>query len=101
MTSPFKPNLDRIVIRRDDSVKSTAGGIMLVEMSQSKSQEGEIILIGDGDYNEAGDRKPMDVSVGDKVLFPIGVGTDIKLDGEDLLIMRQGDIFSLMGSKDD
>lgn len=93
----FKPNLDRIIIRREDATTATKGGILLVEMSQSKSQEGVVTAIGDGEYTDSGSRKPMDVAVGNKVLFPIGAGTEIKLDGEDLLIMRQGDIFGILG----
>jgi len=84
------------VVRRVDSEEKTAGGIILPDTAQEKPSEGEIIAIGSGARDEAGKLVPLDVKAGDKVLFGKWSGTEIKIDGEDLLIMKESDIMGVM-----
>jgi len=92
----FRPLHDRVVVRRVDSEEKTAGGIILPDTAQEKPSEGEIIAIGSGARDEAGKLVPLDVKAGDKVLFGKWSGTEIKIDGEDLLIMKESDIMGVM-----
>ena len=92
----FRPLHDRVVVRRVDSEEKTAGGIILPDTAQEKPSEGEIIAIGSGARDEAGKLVPLDVKKGDIVLFGKWSGTEIKIDGEDLLIMKESDIMGVM-----
>ena len=93
----FRPLHDRVVVRRVESEEKTKGGIIIPDTAKEKPQEGEIIAIGSGIRDEAGKRVPLDVKGGDRVLFGKWSGTEIKLDGEDLLIMKESDIMGVLG----
>ncbi len=92
----FRPLHDRVVVRRVDSEEKTAGGIILPDTAQEKPSEGEIIAVGTGARDEAGKLVPLDVKKGDIVLFGKWSGTEIKINGEDLLIMKESDIMGVM-----
>ena len=93
----FRPLHDRVVVRRVDSEEKTKGGIIIPDTAKEKPQEGEIIAIGSGARDESGKLVPLDVKVGDRVLFGKWSGTEVKLDGEDLLIMKESDIMGIIG----
>ncbi|AKI01724.1 Co-chaperonin GroES [Hoeflea sp. IMCC20628] len=93
----FRPLHDRVVVRRVESEEKTKGGIIIPDTAKEKPQEGEIIAIGSGIRDEAGKLVPLDVKSGDRVLFGKWSGTEIKLDGEDLLIMKESDIMGVLG----
>ena len=84
----FRPLHDRVVVRRLDSEEKTKGGIIIPETAKEKPQEGEVIAVGSGARDEAGKLVPLDVKKGDRVLFGKWSGTEVKIDGQDLLIMR-------------
>jgi chaperonin GroES len=92
----FRPLHDRVVVRRVDAEEKTAGGIILPDTAQEKPSEGEIISVGSGARDEAGKLVPLDVKKGDTVLFGKWSGTEIKINGEDLLIMKESDIMGVM-----
>ncbi|MGD9914711.1 MAG: co-chaperone GroES [Rhizobiaceae bacterium] len=93
----FRPLHDRVVVRRVDSEEKTKGGIIIPDTAKEKPQEGEIIAVGSGARDEAGKLVPLDVKVGNRVLFGKWSGTEVKLDGEDLLIMKESDIMGIIG----
>ena len=93
----FRPLHDRVVVRRVESEEKTKGGIIIPDTAKEKPQEGEIIAVGSGIRDEAGKLVPLDVKAGDRVLFGKWSGTEIKLDGEDLLIMKESDIMGVLG----
>ncbi len=93
----FRPLHDRVVVRRLDSEEKTKGGIIIPDTAKEKPQEGEVIAVGSGARDEAGKLIPIDLKVGDKVLFGKWSGTEVKLDGEDLLIMKESDIMGVIG----
>ena len=93
----FRPLHDRVLVRRIEADAKTAGGIIIPDSAQEKPSEGEVIAVGDGAYNEDGDRIKPDVKAGDRVLFGKWSGTEVKLDGEDLLIMKESDIMGIVG----
>ncbi|OCW57107.1 co-chaperone GroES [Hoeflea olei] len=93
----FRPLHDRVVVRRVESEEKTKGGIIIPDTAKEKPQEGEIIAVGSGNRDEAGKLVPLDVKAGDRVLFGKWSGTEIKLDGEDLLIMKESDIMGVLG----
>ena len=93
----FRPLHDRVVVRRVESEARTAGGIIIPDTAKEKPQEGEIIAVGSGARDESGKLVPLDVKVGDRVLFGKWSGTEVKLDGEDLLIMKESDIMGIIG----
>ncbi|AOL22317.1 chaperonin GroES [Erythrobacter litoralis] len=93
----FRPLHDRVVVRRIEADQKTAGGIIIPDSAQEKPSEGEIIAVGDGARDDDGDRIPMDVKAGDRVLFGKWSGTEVKIDGEDLLIMKESDIMGIIG----
>ena len=95
-TSSFRPLHDRVVVRRVDSEEKTKGGIIIPDTAKEKPQEGEIIAVGSGARDEAGKLVPLDVKAGDRVLFGKWSGTEVKLDGEDLLIMKESDIMGII-----
>ena len=92
----IRPLHDRVVVRRLDEEKTTAGGIVLPDSATEKPMEGEVISAGNGKISENGDVRPLDVKAGDKVLFGKYSGTEVKVDGEELLIMREDDIMAIV-----
>lgn len=93
----FRPLHDRVVVRRIEADQKTAGGIIIPDSAQEKPSEGEVIAVGDGARDDEGDRIPLDVKVGDRVLFGKWSGTEVKINGEDLLIMKESDIMGIVG----
>ncbi|TAD79029.1 MAG: co-chaperone GroES [Sphingomonadales bacterium] len=93
----FRPLHDRVVVRRIEADQKTAGGIIIPDSAQEKPSEGEVIAVGEGNRDDDGDRIPLDVKVGDRVLFGKWSGTEVKINGEDLLIMKESDIMGIMG----
>ncbi len=92
----IRPLHDRVVVRRLDEEKTTAGGIVIPDSATEKPMEGEVISVGNGKINENGDVRPLDVKPGDKVLFGKYSGTEVKIDGEELLVMREDDIMAVV-----
>ncbi len=92
----IRPLHDRVIVRRMEEEKTSAGGIVLPDSATEKPSTGEIIAVGNGRVNESGDVRPLDVKVGDKVLFGKYAGTEIKNDGEELLVMREDDIVAIV-----
>lgn len=92
----FRPLHDRVVVRRVDSEEKTAGGIIIPDTAKEKPSEGVIEAVGPGARDDAGKVVPMDVKVGDRVLFGKWSGTEVKLDGKDLLIMKESDIMGVI-----
>ena len=96
MSTKLTPLHDRIVIRRVEEAETTRGGIIIPETAKDKPQEGEVIAIGKGKSNEKGETFPLDVKVGARVLFGKYAGTEIKIDGEDFLIMREEEVLGIL-----
>ena len=92
----FRPLHDRVVVRRIDADERSAGGIIIPDTAQEKPMQGEIVAVGPGARNEAGERVALDVSEGDVVLFGKWSGTEVKIDGVDLLIMKESDIMGIL-----
>jgi chaperonin GroES len=92
----IRPLHDRVVVRRLDEERTTAGGIVLPDSATEKPMEGEVISVGNGKITESGDVLPLDVKPGDKVLFGKYSGTEVKVDGEELLVMREDDIMAVV-----
>jgi chaperonin GroES len=93
----FRPLHDRVVVRRIEADQKTAGGIIIPDSAQEKPSEGEIVAVGEGARDDDGDRIALDVKVGDRVLFGKWSGTEVKINGEDLLIMKESDIMGVLG----
>ena len=93
----IRPLHDRVLIRRLDSEEKTAGGIIIPDTAQEKPMEGEVIAAGDGARSENGQIQPLDVATGDRVLFGKWAGTEVTIDGEELVIMKESDIMGVMG----
>ena len=92
----FKPLQDRVVIRRIESDEKTTGGIIIPDTVKEKPQEGEVVSVGPGMRDESGKVHPLDVKAGDRVLFGKWSGSEIKLDGEELIIMKESDILGVL-----
>ncbi|HWJ99076.1 MAG TPA: co-chaperone GroES [Xanthobacteraceae bacterium] len=92
----FRPLHDRVVVRRVNAEEKTAGGIIIPDSAKEKPQEGEVIAVGPGGRDEAGKLIPIDVKTGDRVLFGKWSGTEVKIDGEELLIMKESDIMGVV-----
>lgn len=92
----FRPLHDRVVVRRIDAEEKTTGGIIIPDTAKEKPMEGEIIAVGPGARDEAGKLVPLDVKAGDRILFGKWSGTEVKLDGEELLIMKESDIMGVV-----
>ena len=92
----FRPLHDRVVVRRVDSEEKTAGGIIIPDTAKEKPMEGEVVAVGPGAKNEDGKVSPLDVKAGDRVLFGKWSGTEVKVDGEELLIMKESDIMGVI-----
>ena len=93
----FRPLHDRVVVKRLESEEKTKGGIIIPDSAKEKPQEGEIVAAGPGARDEAGKLVPLDVKAGDRVLFGKWSGTEVKIDGQDLLIMKESDIMGVIG----
>jgi chaperonin GroES len=97
MATTIKPLHDRVILRRiEDNVNQTAGGLFIPDTAKEKPQEGEVIAVGEGKYKEDGTRQTLDVHAGDRVLFGKYSGSEIKLDGEEFLIMREDEILGII-----
>jgi chaperonin GroES len=92
-----RPLHDRLVVRRIEEKESVKGGIIIPDTAKEKPQEGEVIAVGNGKVLDSGTKVPMDVKPGDRVLFGKYSGTDIKIDGEEFLILREDEILAVMG----
>ena len=92
----FKPLHDRVVVKRLETDEKTTGGIIIPDTAKEKPSEGEIVAVGPGETGDDGKLKPMGVKAGDKVFFGKWSGTEVKLDGEDLLIMKESDIMGII-----
>jgi len=92
----FIPLHDRVLVRRIEGDAKTSGGLIIPDTAKEKPQEGEIVAVGAGAKDEDGERIAMDVKAGDRILFGKWSGTEIKLDGEDLMIMKESDILGVM-----
>ena len=93
----FRPLHDRVLVRRIEAEEKTAGGIIIPDAAKEKPSEGEVIAVGDGTRDEAGNRIALDVKVGDKILFGKWSGTEVKINGEDRIIMKESDILGILG----
>ncbi len=97
MATTIKPLHDRVIVRRiDDSSDKTAGGLYIPDTAKEKPQEGEVIAVGEGKYKEDGTRQTLDVKAGDRVLFGKYSGSEIKIDNEELLMMREDEILGII-----
>ena len=93
----FRPLHDRVVVRRVESEEKTKGGIIIPDTAKEKPQEGEVVAVGTGIRDDKGALQALDVKAGDRVLFGKWSGTEVKLNGEDLLIMKESDIMGIVG----
>ncbi|MBB4837434.1 MULTISPECIES: co-chaperone GroES [Sphingomonas] len=93
----FRPLHDRVLVRRVEAEAKTAGGIIIPDTAQEKPQEGEVVAVGSGTKNDKGEVTPLDVKAGDRILFGKWSGTEVKVNGEDLLIMKESDILGIVG----
>ena len=93
----FRPLHDRVVVRRVESEEKTAGGIIIPDTAKEKPSEGEVVAVGSGARDDSGNVVALDVKAGDRILFGKWSGTEVKLNGEDLLIMKESDIMGIVG----
>ena len=93
----FRPLHDRVLLKRIEQEGKTAGGIIIPDTAKEKPQEGEVVSVGSGAKAEDGKVTPLDVKAGDRILFGKWSGTEVKIDGEDLLIMKESDILGIVG----
>src|ERR1700744_745764 len=92
----FRPLHDRVVIKRIESEEKTKGGIIIPDTAKEKPQEGEVVAVGPGARDESGKLVPLDLKAGDRVLFGKWSGTEVKIDGEELLIMKESDVMGIV-----
>ena len=92
----FRPLHDRVLVRRVEAEEKTAGGIIITDTAKEKPQEGEVVAIGTGTRSDTGTITPLDVKAGDRILFGKWSGTEVKVDGEDLIIMKESDILGIV-----
>jgi chaperonin GroES len=92
----FRPLGDRVLVKRVEEEEKTKGGIIIPDTAKEKPQEAEVVAVGPGKINDDGKRSPMDVKAGDRILFGKWSGTEVKLDGQDLLIMKESDILGVV-----
>ena len=95
----FRPLHDRVLVRRVEAEEKTAGGIIIPDTAKEKPQEGEVLAVGSGTRDETGKLNPLDVQVGDRILFGKWSGTEVRLNGEDLLIMKESDILGIVDAQ--
>jgi chaperonin GroES len=93
----FRPLHDRVLVRRVEAEEKTAGGIIIPDSAKEKPQEGEVVAVGNGAKSDDGKVTPLDVKAGDRILFGKWSGTEVKVNGEDLLIMKESDILGVVG----
>ena len=93
----LRPLADRVILQRAEAEDKTAGGILLPESAKDKPKEGKIVAVGEGRTLDSGERQPMDVKVGNRVLFSSYAGTEVKVSGEEYLIMNESDILAIIG----
>ena len=93
----FRPLHDRVLVRRIAAEEKTAGGIIIPDNAKEKPQEGGVLAVGAGTISEKGDVRPLDVKAGDRILFGKWSGTEVKIDGEELLIMKESDVMGIVG----
>ena len=93
----FRPLHDRVVVKRLDGEEKTKGGIIIPDTAKEKPQEGEVVAVGPGARDESGKLVPLDVKAGDRILFGKWSGTEVKIDGQELLIMKESDIMGVVG----
>ena len=96
----FRPLHDRVLVRRIDAEEKTAGGIIIPDTAKEKPQQGEVVAVGPGARDEQGKLTPLDVKAGDTVLFGKWSGTEVKIDGEELLIMKESDIMGVLEDRE-
>ena len=94
----FRPLHDRVVLRRIDAEEKTAGGIIIPDTAKEKPQQGEVVAVGPGARDEDGNITPLELKAGDRVLFGKWSGTEVKIDGEELLIMKESDVMGVLES---
>jgi len=92
----FRPLHDRVVVRRIEQEEKTAGGIIIPDTAKEKPMEGEVVAVGPGARNEKGEIVPLDVKPGDRILFGKWSGTEVKIDGEELIIMKESDVMGII-----
>ncbi|MGI8706486.1 MAG: co-chaperone GroES [Sphingomicrobium sp.] len=92
----FRPLHDRVLVRRIEAQEKTTGGIIIPDTAQEKPQEGEVVSVGSGTRGEDGAITPLDLKAGDKILFGKWSGSEVKLDGEDLIIMKESDVLGIL-----
>ena len=92
----FRPLHDRVLVRRVEAEEKTAGGIIIPDTAKEKPQEGEVLAVGAGSRDDSGKLVPLDVKAGDRILFGKWSGTEVRLEGEDLLIMKESDILGIV-----
>ncbi len=95
----FTPLHDRVLVRRIEGEDKTKGGLIIPDSAKEKPQEGEVVAVGEGARKESGELIPMSVKAGDRILFGKWSGTEVKLDGEELLIMKESDILGVLSDK--
>ena len=93
----FRPLHDRVLVKRVEAEEKTSGGIIIPDSAKEKPQEGEVVAAGAGAKDESGKVTPLDVKAGDRILFGKWSGTEVKIDGQDLLIMKESDILGIIG----
>jgi chaperonin GroES len=96
MDMKFRPLHDRVVVRRIEQDEKTAGGIIIPDTAKEKPMEGEVVAVGPGARNEKGEIVPLDVKPGDRILFGKWSGTEVKMDGEELIIMKESDVMGII-----
>ncbi len=94
----FRPLHDRVLLRRIEQNEKTAGGIIIPDTAQEKPMEGEVIAVGTGHINDNGDVRPLDVKAGDRVVFSKWAGTEVSIDGEELIVMKESDIIGILAA---
>lgn len=94
----FRPLHDRVLVRMVEAETKTAGGIIIPDSATEKPMEGEIVAVGTGHINDNGDVRPLEVKAGDKVVFSKWAGTEVKIDGEDLMVMKESDIIGIIAA---
>lgn len=92
----IRPLHDRVIVRRMEEERTTAGGIVIPDTATEKPMEGEVIAVGNGKITDSGEVRPLDVKAGDKILFGKYSGTEVKVDGEELLVMKEEDIMGIV-----
>jgi len=94
----FRPLHDRVLLRRIEQEAKTAGGIIIPDTAQEKPMEGEVVAVGTGHVNDNGDVRPLDVKAGDKVIFSKWAGTEVQVEGEELMVMKESDIIGVIAA---